>query len=405
MNATYIYETVAMWHFPSTGVAGFDLYAFDEGNKTWRWTSTTDPSQMKAGEPWVQALHPVRRGATLVRYRLHLPLYNGVSAVSLGCGGKGAVLLPDAISKKKPVVWYGTSIAQGGVASRPGMAFTNIISRHLDREVLNFGFSGNCLMEPGVAQWLATIDAALFVIDCSWNMGADMIGNRTVPLVELLRRAKPSTPVVLAENTEDGRAWAIPSANATQTARRTNLATAYAALTQSPTSPDKNLHYVSGHQLYSFSPTVGGLERAVINPTVGGTHPTDLGMISLLLTTSNSSAALLSTNDGLPLFRRRRPTNSERVPIASPSTEARAASRRRRCTRRRWRSSEPMGRARCQERRWRGTTAGTRRSDGDVRQDHVAGHRWTGWPHRRDARRHPAGRVLRPLPAAAKSAV
>ena len=330
VNATYIYETVAMWHFPSTGVAGFDLYAFDEGNKTWRWTSTTDPSQMKAGEPWVQALHPVRRGATLVRYRLHLPLYNGVSAVSLGFGGNCAVLLPDAISKKKPVVWYGTSIAQGGVASRPGMAFTNIISRHLDREVLNFGFSGNCLMEPGVAQWLATIDAALFVIDCSWNMGADMIGNRTVPLVELLRRAKPSTPVVLAENTEDGRAWAIPSANATQTARRTNLATAYAALTQSPTSPDKNLHYVSGHELYSFSPTVGGLERAVINPTVGGTHPTDLGMISIAAYYIKFLPPLLasSTNDEVASISSLQANEQRawRAPIASPlSTEARAS--------------------------------------------------------------------------------
>lgn len=38
---------------------------------------------------------------------------------------------------------YGTSIAQGGVASRPGMAFTNIISRNIQYPIYNFGFSGN----------------------------------------------------------------------------------------------------------------------------------------------------------------------------------------------------------------------------------------------------------------------
>jgi hypothetical protein len=63
------------------------------------------------------------------------------------------------------------------------MAFSNILTRWLDREVLNFGFSGSCLMEAGVAQWLATIDAAAYVIDCSWNMSPDLIANRTVPLV------------------------------------------------------------------------------------------------------------------------------------------------------------------------------------------------------------------------------
>ena len=50
----------------------------------------------------------------------------------------------------RPIVWYGTSIAQGGVVTRPGMAFTNIIARNLGREVLNFGFSGNGKMTKAV---------------------------------------------------------------------------------------------------------------------------------------------------------------------------------------------------------------------------------------------------------------
>lgn len=283
VNVTYIYGAMTMWHFPSTGVAGLDLYAYDEGNATWRWLATTNPSTATAGAPLVTTLTTAHRGTSLVQYRLHLPLYNGLSSASVGFGGAAAVLQTDpAMAKrKKPIVWYGTSIAQGGVASRPGMAFTNVLSRRLDREVLNFGFSGSCLMESGVAQWLALIDAAAFVVDCSWNMQPDLIANRTIPLVQQLRAAAPSTPIVLAEDTEDGCAWTTPSKRELQAAKRANLRAAYDTLAHATVSPDQNLHYVHGSALYTFTQRVGGLERALISPTVGGVHPTDLGMIAI----------------------------------------------------------------------------------------------------------------------------
>jgi hypothetical protein len=160
VNVTYIYRDFQMWHFPSTGVAGMDLYAFDENSSTWRWTATTHTQG--PGLTASNALTTMRvcsptavDTCALTRYRLHLPLYNGVAKLSLGynTGGAGCtnnhcVLVADsdprtlAIEAKPPVVWYGTSIAQGGVASRPGMAFTNSIASNIARPVLNFGFSG-----------------------------------------------------------------------------------------------------------------------------------------------------------------------------------------------------------------------------------------------------------------------
>jgi hypothetical protein len=286
VNVTYIYDEMTMWHFPSTGVAGLDLYAFDEGNTSWRWLATTNPSEARAGVPHVSPLATAYRygGAAPVRYRLHLPLYNGVASVAVGYGGEGATLRPDPAllgAQPKPVVWYGTSIAQGGVASRPGMAFTNILSRRLGRPVLNFGFSGSCLMEPGVAEWLTRIDAAAFVIDCSWNMDAALIANRTVPLVRQLRAAAPASPILLAEDTEDGSAWASPAARQRQAAKRAALAAAYASLVSSPQAPDRHLHYVRGPQLFRLPPRIGGVQRTAISPTVGGCHPSDLGMLAI----------------------------------------------------------------------------------------------------------------------------
>jgi hypothetical protein len=298
VNVTYIYSTMSMWHFPSTGVAGLDLYAFDATNATWRWLATTNPSEAKAGVPHMSTLKTADHGSSLIQYRLHLPLYNGVSSISLGINGAPAVLFPDpTLDTKKPIVWYGTSIAQGGVASRPGMAFTNILTRRLGREVLNFGFSGNCLMEAGVAQWLAQIDAAAFVVDCSWNMDADMIANRTVPLIHQLRAAAPAIPIILAEDTEDGSAWAVPTAKDKQAAKRVHLHAAFDALVNSTTTPDPDLHYVRGRQLYTFTQRVGGVERSIISPTVGGCHPSDLGMLAIANFYADFLPSLL-TDDG-----------------------------------------------------------------------------------------------------------
>ena len=80
----------------------------------------------------------------------------------------------------------GTSIVQGGCASRPGMVHTAILGRRLDREAINLGFSGNGMMEPEVARLMAELDPALYVIDCIPNVG-ERIGELTVPFVRILR--------------------------------------------------------------------------------------------------------------------------------------------------------------------------------------------------------------------------
>jgi hypothetical protein len=217
VNITYVYNSFQMWHFPSTGVAGMDLYAFDENSSAWRWTATTHtqgPGLIASNTlTAMRVCSPTAVDTcTLTRYRLHLPLYNGVTKLSLGYNTKGAgcannhcVLVADtdprtlAVEAKPPVVWYGTSIAQGGVASRPGMAFTNSIASNIARPVLNFGFSGNGIMEIGVAQWLVQIKAAAYVIDCNWNMNGASIAKAIVPLVQYMRKTRPDTPIILAE--------------------------------------------------------------------------------------------------------------------------------------------------------------------------------------------------------------
>lgn len=156
--------------------------------------------------------------------------------------------------------------SKGGVASRVGNAFTNMISRRIKREIYNFGFSGNGKMEPGVYQHLAKLDAAVIIIDCSWNMDGPSIAAAAPPLLKYLRgNGHSKTPVVFAEGTPAGGEWLLPGVSASMDAKRTALRNAFEAA--SPTDP--NLYYVNAS---SFWPM-----RWHESPTVLGCHPTDEG--------------------------------------------------------------------------------------------------------------------------------
>ena len=78
----------------------------------------------------------------------------------------------------KPVVHYGTSIVHGGRADRAGLTFTSIMARELDVDLINLGFPGNGRMELALADVLAEIDAALYIVDCEWNMTVKMVEER-----------------------------------------------------------------------------------------------------------------------------------------------------------------------------------------------------------------------------------
>ena len=101
---------------------------------------------------------------------------------------------------KKPAVFYGTSILQGGCAARPGMAYPSIIGRMLDWPTINLGFSGNGKTEPEVAKLLAELDPAVYVLDSLPNLDVAETRERIEPFVKTIRAAHPTTPIVLVEN-------------------------------------------------------------------------------------------------------------------------------------------------------------------------------------------------------------
>jgi hypothetical protein len=255
-------KNLAMPHMPATGVSGLDLYARDAKGH-WSWVANGRPTGDTTTAQLAGTLPAGER-----EYLLYLPLYNGVSAVEVGLpkGAKLKTADPRPEGKRKPVVFYGTSITQGGCASRPGMVHTAILGRRFDVPVINLGFSGNGTLDKGVGDLLAEIDAAVYVLDCLPNLQPQQVAERTGPFVTALRKARPGVPIVMVED----RNYANSPWNAGLRQRNEGnhaaFKKAYDALVATGV---KGLHYLPGEKL------IGDDGEG----TVDGSHPTDLGFM------------------------------------------------------------------------------------------------------------------------------
>ncbi len=252
-------SSLAMPHMPATGVSGLDLYVKTESGK-WRWLANGRPT--KYPENRVTLANGIPAGER--EYLLYLPLYNGVTSVEIGVGKANFLETQPRSADSKPIVFYGTSITQGGCASRPGMVHTAILGRRLERSIINLGFSGNGKMEQEVADLLAELDVAVYVIDCLPNMSAEEVTARTEPLVQTLRKAHPTTPILLVEDRSYSDSFLINSKRRRNLSSREAFRAVYDRLTAAGVD---GLRYLEGERMLGDDG----------DATVDSSHPTDLG--------------------------------------------------------------------------------------------------------------------------------
>ena len=265
---TLLRKNLAMPHMPATGVSGVDLYA---KSKTGRWYFQGN------GRPTAVSNNASFNLAHGKECMLYLPLYNGVKSVEIGIAKNRTISKSIESTRKQqhPVVFYGTSITQGGCASRPGLACTAIVGRQLDVSIINLGFSGNGWMEREMADLLVELDPAAYVLDCLWNMSSDMVSERVKPFVKRLREARPKTPILLVEDSS--------VRNLTPTAKGRILRAIYEELT---TQGITNLYFLANQ----------GMLGKDGEGTVDGCHPNDLGMMRRAAIFTKSLAQILQTS-------------------------------------------------------------------------------------------------------------
>ena len=252
-----------MPHMTDVGVGGLDLYAFLDGEWKfvgagfdWQGARKTDHERRLVGN-----MDAVDR-----EYMLYLSLYDEVKTLELGVPEGYSLEQPVLESPKAdaPVVMYGTSILQGGCATRAGMAHTNIIARRLDRTVINLGFSGNAHLDLEIARLMADVqNPSVFVLDYVPNASAEKIENVGEKFFRIIRDKHPDVPVIFVEDplfphgiVDKKIAEEVRSKNAAQKALFQRLQDA----------GEKNIYYLPAK----------GMTRP--EDFVDGVHLTDLGM-------------------------------------------------------------------------------------------------------------------------------
>ena len=254
---------LSMAHMPATGKSGVDLYATDaHGRQRWCAARYSFGDTITFTYSRLSYADDAGHG---YEYRLYLPPYNEVTWLEIGVSQESKfTFLP--VSQEKPLVIYGTSIAQGACASRPGMIWSNILERELQHPVVNLGFSGNGQLEMEFFNLLNEIDAQLFIIDCLPNLTNDRtawIYERTLNGVRKLRQ-KSDAPILLVEHS--GYTNDLTSAQTEKSYRDSNaeLLRAYQTLQEEGI---QDLHYLTHAEI--------GLS---MDAMVEGVHPSDLGM-------------------------------------------------------------------------------------------------------------------------------
>ncbi len=188
-----------MNHMTAAGIRGLDLYVRTEDGA---WT-TLGSARPVFGKKHTQTLIMSDMTPKMREYMLYLSLYDGVDSLMIGVDS-AAVILPPAIDsprRERPVIMYGSSILQGGCASRPGMVHTSILERMLDREVINLGFSGNAKLDPEIAELIAAYpNPGLVVIDAMPNCKTLEVKERMMPFYQIIRKTHPEVPIIIVES-------------------------------------------------------------------------------------------------------------------------------------------------------------------------------------------------------------
>lgn len=176
-----------MHHMASVGENGFDLYV--EGDYI---GSAWPDAQGKIAREW--------RIGTDARPRdvvLYLPLYKPVKVLEISLDAKAACAAATPYATRRPVVYYGSSITQGGCASNPGGSCQALLERKLNADFVNLGFSGNGLGDPPVAEAIAELEPSCVVLDFWANPAPEQYAAALPVFVDILRRTLPRVPILV----------------------------------------------------------------------------------------------------------------------------------------------------------------------------------------------------------------
>lgn len=239
-------------HMTFTNVAGFDVYDGDT------YVSTFRPGSYVGGKNSFESEIHLRGGEEQL-ITINFPNYGPVTSLYIGVEQGASLSLAPDYKYERPVVFYGSSVTQGGCCSRPGMNYTSVLSRMLDANFINLGFSGSCKGELEMADYIASLDMSVLVMGFDHNAPSpEFLLEHHEPFFKRVRELCPELPIVFIT-----RAAFIPNPD-----RDARLAVVKRTYDNARGAGDENVYFV---------PTPDSLAPIGNDGTVDGCHPNDLG--------------------------------------------------------------------------------------------------------------------------------
>ena len=249
-------EISRMSHFALTGSAGFDLYADGRYVKTFR------PGWDVEGH--FESILPIPGERTMRQITLEFPTYSGVKSLLVGLPEGARLEAAAPYRHTLPIVYYGSSITQGGCVSRPGNTYQAILARELDTDYVNLGFSGNAKGEAEMARYIASLNMSVFVMDYDHNApNAEHLKATHEPFVRIIREAQPNLPVIFVSRPT---AYLSEEEIRMREVIRTTWLHAVA-------NGDTHVDFIDGSTLFTG--------RGGDSCTVDACHPNDLGFMAM----------------------------------------------------------------------------------------------------------------------------
>jgi hypothetical protein len=247
-------------HGTPVATYGFDVYKREDD--FYRFLGIT---RMKRDELTYTSEVMLQEEAEMNAFVINMPLFNPMDSIEIGISEGSRIEASAPFEGKPPVVIYGTSIVHGSAASRPGMTYPSILSRMLDREVVNLGFAGAARGELKMADLLNEIPGkGLIILDMEANTH-DKLKVVLEPFVERIRSTDTTTPILILS-----RIHLTRDALGEWQARRKELTQFQIDLVQRfRDAGDDKIFFMDGRELID--------EEWKWDSTVDGTHPTDLG--------------------------------------------------------------------------------------------------------------------------------
>lgn len=247
-----------MPHFALTGSVGFDIYVKRDGKDVY-YKSFAPPFDIVDGYESVVEFE----NSNMREVVLNFPLYSNVCELYIGLSDKAKIEEPTPYKNKKPIVYYGSSITQGGCAARAGNSYQSIISRRFDVDYINLGFSGSARAEDEIIEYIKNLDMSLFVYDYDHNAPTvEHLEETHEKMFNSIREKNPDLPIIMMskprfylDKVDEKRFEVIKK-----------------TYDNAKATGDENVYFIAGGELMKYAGNEG---------TVDDVHPTDFGFASM----------------------------------------------------------------------------------------------------------------------------